>query len=105
MIKAILKRIRGKWYIASGPIGFPTTSKQDECFSRYIKDTENITITTEKTDSSFCRIVPHDTGEDYLCEMYDSDNDKQCIDTVNICYDFFVKLKIDGEFYFNRTDK
>lgn len=101
MIEVVLKKIRNKWYIASGSIGFPTTIRQNDCFSKYIKENENLTITKDVVKGSFCKIVPEDTGEDYLCKMYDVESN-EFIGTVNICYDFFTKFKIDGEFYFNR---
>lgn len=102
MLKVVLKKIKNKWYIASGAIGFPTTIRQNDCFSMYIKNNEELTITKELTPSSLCRIVPEDTGEDYLCKMYDVKSG-EAVGTVNICYQFFTKFKIDGEFYFNRV--
>lgn len=100
-MKAYLKKIRGRWYIASGAIGFPTTFSQDEWFSKYFKDNQSILITTDKTESSICKIIPSDTGKDFDCIVYDLSTNSP-VGNVSICYDFFVKLKITGEFYFDK---
>ena len=102
-MKVHLRKLRGYWHLASGAVGFPTTSRQNDCFSKYIDgDQAELTITPTKTDSSIVKIVPTDTGKDYLCEMYDA-NTGEFAGTVNICYHYFEKLHIDGEFYFNRN--
>lgn len=104
-MKIYLKKIRGNWHLASGAIGFPTTVEQHDCFSRYISgDSAELTVTTDRTDLSLIKIVPKDTGRDYLCEMRDA-NSNELVGTVNICYHYFEKLHIDGEFYFNRVEE
>ena len=103
MINATLKKLKNRWYIATGPLGFSTTNDQRDVFSRRIKgNSEKITITKDRNEKSFYKIVPKDNCIGYDCDVYDVNDSEEYVTTLFLCYAFFEKFNINGEFYFNR---